>query len=172
MTSRDPGAEREHTDTVGFKRHDHAACVQDGMAAAEERCTKLGLRFTSVRRKTLEILLQEHRALGAYEVLDKLRDAGFGSQPPVAYRALDFLVSNGLAHKVEKLNAFIACTTPGKAHVPAFMICRSCDAVAEAHSAPTRGVLGDAAKAAGFVIERAVVEAEGLCPTCVDKTDT
>ncbi|WP_371226162.1 transcriptional repressor [Roseovarius sp. 2305UL8-3] len=157
------------TDALGFEQHDHHVCVQDGMAAAETRCAKENLRFTPVRRKTLEILLQEHRALGAYEVLDRLREEGFGSQPPVAYRALEFLVANGFVHKIEKLNAFVACANPGSAHSPAFMICRECDSVAETQSMPARGALGDAAKAAGFVIEKTVVEAEGLCPTCVDK---
>ncbi|WP_306115350.1 MULTISPECIES: transcriptional repressor [unclassified Roseovarius] len=172
MTSRASRSGNGNPDAVGFEQHDHAACVRDGMAAAEARCAEEGLRFTSVRRKTLEILLQEHSALGAYEVLDRLREAGFGSQPPVAYRALEFLVSNGFVHKIEKLNAFIACTNPGTAHYPAFMICRSCDSVAETQSMPARGALGDAARAAGFLIERTVVEAEGLCPTCADKADT
>ena len=156
---------------VGFSQHDHNLCVSDTLAAAEAQCLAQGLRFTPVRRKALEILLQEHRALGAYAILDGLRDSGFGSQPPVAYRALDFLVANGLAHKIERLNAFIACAHPGHAHTPAFMICRLCDAVAEAHSAPARGALGEAARATGFRIERTVVEAEGVCPTCVEKAD-
>ncbi len=169
MTSHDIKSPGTTTDALGFEQHDHEACVQKGMAAAKARCAKEGLRFTSVRQKTLEILLQEHRALGAYEVLDRLRESGFGSQPPVAYRALDFLVENGFVHKIEKLNAFIACANPGTSHSPAFMICRECDAVAETRSMPARGALGDAAKAAGFVIERTVVEAEGLCPACVDK---
>ncbi|GGX66098.1 hypothetical protein GCM10007385_39130 [Tateyamaria omphalii] len=119
----------------------------------------------------MELLLQEHRALGAYALLDLLKDAGFGSQPPVAYRALDFLTENGFVHKIERLNAFVACSHPGESHSPAFMICRLCDSVAEAQSAPAKGVLGDAAKAAGFQIEKTVVEAEGVCPTCIDKTD-
>ena len=169
MTSSDANGADPITDALGFEQHNHDACVQGGMAAAEARCAKESLRFTPVRRKTLEILLQEHRALGAYEVLDRLRDSGFGSQPPVAYRALDFLVENGFVHKIEKLNAFVACANPGTAHSPAFMICRECDSVAEARSMPARGALGDAARAAGFVIEKTVVEAEGLCPTCVDK---
>ncbi len=156
---------------LGFAHHDHAACVSDTLAAAEARCAQDGLRFTPVRRKVLEILLQEHRALGAYAILDRLREAGFGSQPPVAYRALEFLVANGLAHKIERLNAFIACTHPGQSHAPAFMICRMCDAVAETQSAPGRGVLGDAARATGFFIERTVVEAEGLCPSCAPKAN-
>jgi len=157
---------------LGFSEHDHGTCVSDTLAAAETRCVADGLRFTPVRRKVLEILLQEHRALGAYAILDRLRDDGFGSQPPVAYRALDFLVANGLAHKIERLNAFIACAHPSHSHTPAFMICRLCDAVAETQTSPARGALGDAARATGFRIERTVVEAEGVCPACVDKADT
>lgn len=156
---------------LGFAQHDHRTCVSDAITAAEARCAADGLRFTPVRRKVLEILLQNHRALGAYAILDRLREEGFGSQPPVAYRALDFLVANGLAHKIERLNAFIACVHPSHAHTPAFMICRVCDAVAEAQSSPARGALGDAARATGFRIERTVVEAEGLCPACFDKAE-
>ena len=156
---------------LGFVRHDHATCVADGLSAAEERCAKAGLRFTPVRRKVLEILLQEHRALGAYVILDRLRDDGFGSQPPVAYRALDFLVTHGLAHKIERLNAFIACAHPDQAHAPTFMICRLCDSVAEAQSEKTRSALASAAKETGFRIERTVVEAEGICPGCAEKAN-
>jgi len=154
---------------LGFERHDHARCVASALSAAETWCAAEDLRLTPVRRKALEILLKEHRALGAYEVLDRLREAGFGSQPPVAYRALEFLVTHGFAHRVERLNAFIACAHPGKAHAPAFMICRLCDTVAEATSSASKGALGDAARAAGFVIEQTVVEAEGVCPTCAEK---
>ena len=151
---------------LGFEKHDHTACVDTALAAAERRCADEGLRLTPVRRKVLELLLQQHRALGAYAILDELREAGFGSQPPVAYRALDFLTAHGFAHKIERLNAFVACAHPGDNHSPAFMICRVCDAVAEAHSTPAKGALGAAAKAAGFRIERTVVEAEGICPAC------
>jgi Fur family zinc uptake transcriptional regulator len=159
------------TGPLGFAQHDHRTCISDAIAAAETRCATDGLRFTPVRRKVFEILLQEHRALGAYTILDRLREAGFGSQPPVAYRALDFLVANGLAHKIERLNAFIACVHPSHAHTPAFMICRLCDAVAETQSSPARSALGSAARATGFRIERTVVEAEGVCPACLDKAE-
>ncbi len=136
------------------------------MASAEASCADDGLRFTPVRRAALEILLGGHKAMGAYAVLERLRELGFGSQPAVAYRALDFLVSHGFAHKVERLNAFIACAAPGHDHTPAFMICRVCDTVAEAPSAPARGALAREAEASGFVIERTVIEAEGVCPSC------
>ena len=151
---------------LGFEQHDHATCITGAVERADARCRETGRQFTPVRRRVLEILLAEHRALGAYEILDKLREEGLGSQPPVAYRALEFLVDNGFAHKIEKLNAFVACGHSGRSHSPAFLICRGCDAVAETETQPTSGAIGRTAKAAGFQIERTVVEIEGLCPEC------
>ncbi len=159
-------------ETIGFERHDHACCIQDGIAAVDAQCRDAGLQFTPVRRRVLEFLLAEHRALGAYEILDMLREEGLGSQPPVAYRALDFLVSNGFAHKIERLNAFAACSHPGTAHAPVFMICRICASVAEAQADTPISMFGHLAKNAGFTIERAVVEAEGVCPNCQDTSPT
>lgn len=164
-----PEAGEKGAAAIGFSRHNHAACVQDALSAAEAECKREGLRLTPVRRKVLEILLLEHRALGAYAILDLLREAGFKSQPSVAYRALDFLLEHGFVHKIELLNAFVACAHPGDKHAPAFMICRLCAAVAEAQIAPARGGLRADAEATGFQIERTVVEAEGVCPSCVEK---
>lgn len=152
--------------TIGFESHNHAQCIAKGVHAADVFCKDAGLRLTPTRRRVLEILLEQHRAMGAYEVLDTLRDEGLGSQPPVAYRALEFLVRHGFAHRIERLNAFIACAHPGEDHAPAFLICRGCDSVAEAPSEITKGRLGEAAHSAGFKIERAVIEAVGLCPAC------
>ena len=89
-----------------------------------------------------------------------------GSQPPVVYRALDFLVSNGLAHRIERLNAYTACAHLDRDHIPAFLVCRACKALAEVETELTQGRLGTAARHTGFVIERISVEAEGLCPNC------
>lgn len=153
-------------DPVGFAKHDHATCIAGNLRQIEAHCDASGLKLTPVRRRVLELLLQEHRALGAYDILDRLRADGFAAQPPVAYRALDFLVSHGFAHKIERLNAFVACAHPGEHHAPAFFICRKCDAVAEAQTEPEKGALGSSAAQVGFQIERAVVEAEGICPNC------
>ncbi|SPJ26002.1 transcriptional repressor [Palleronia abyssalis] len=151
-----------------FEKHDHKSCIAEGVAAAASYCADQKLQFTKTRQRVLEILLSEHKAIGAYEILDILRAEGLGSQPPVAYRALEFLTAHGFAHRIERLNAFVACTHFTGGHTPVFLICRSCDRVVEAGSDPTRGELGRAASEAGFVIERAVREAEGLCPYCVD----
>lgn len=154
------------TETPGFHSHDHAACIADCVAEVDRLCREQGLHFTPVRRRVLEILLETHRARGAYDILDVLRAEGLGSQPPVVYRALDFLVGHGFVHRIEGLNAFIACTHPGDAHSAAFLICRRCDAVAETPTKPAEGRLGASARAAGFEIEDAVIEATGVCPKC------
>ncbi len=151
---------------IAFEPHDHSHCRADALRRAERLCTRRKLHFTPVRRRVLEILLQDHRALGAYDILAVLTRDGLGSQPPVAYRALDFLVRHGLAHRIERLNAYTACSRLDHEHVPAFLVCRACKAVAEAETELTQGRLGAAARAAGFAIERIVVEAEGLCPAC------
>lgn len=147
---------------------DRAISVETALGNAEARCKAEGLRLTAGRRKVLSLLLQERRALGAYEILDLLSFKNGRVQPPIAYRALDFLTEHGFAHKIERLNAFVACTHPDKRHSPAFMICRLCHSVAEAHVSPEKGALGAAARAAGFRIERTMVEIEGVCPTCAD----
>lgn len=149
--------------SAGFHSHDHDRCIRETLDAAEAVCAENKLRLTPVRRRTLEILLEAHEAMGAYDVLARLEEDGFGSKPPVAYRALTFLVDAKLAHRIERLNAFVACSHPGADHDPAFMICRSCGTIAESEA---DGVMQKPADAAGFQIERTVLEAEGICPAC------
>ncbi len=151
---------------AAFHRHDHRHCADEALARAEAKAEAEGARMTPVRRRVLEILLESHKAMGAYDVLQRLAAEGFGNQPPVAYRALEFLVDHGLAHRIRRLNAFTACMHPGEAHAPAFLICRGCDAVAEAPAAPVVAALEAAAAAVGFVVERSNIEALGLCPSC------
>jgi Fur family zinc uptake transcriptional regulator len=153
-------------DTLGFASHDHSTCVSSALAAAEAACKERAVQLTPVRRRVLEILLESHAAMGAYDVLARLDAEGLGSQPPVAYRALAFLVEQGFVHRVERLNAFIACTHPGAAHDPAFMICRSCGKVAEAQA---NAAMNQTAALSGFQVEQTVFEAEGLCPSCQTK---
>ena len=149
-----------------FESHDHARCADLSLDHALELVAEKGVRLTPVRRRVLEILLEDHRAMGAYDVLQRLAEDGFGHQPPVAYRALDFLVQHGLAHRLQRLNAFAACLHPGHDHPPAFLICRACDKLAELPAAPVRDALTELAATTGFTVERATIEALGLCPAC------
>lgn len=151
---------------VAFADHDHHSCVEAAAAQVEAACADQNLRLTPIRRQVLDILLEEHRALGAYEVLARLAAEGQPAHPPVAYRALEFLVRHGFAHKLERMNAFVACARPGQDHRPVFLICSACNAVAEDAAAGVDAALGQAAGALGFAIADAAVEAEGLCPGC------
>ena len=146
--------------------HDHAACHGRAMAAVDEACAARRLRLTPARACVLGALLESHRAMTAYELLDRLAAAGLGSQPPVVYRALDFLVGNGFAHRIERLGAYAACTGGSGAHRAGFLVCRGCRRVAETPLARTPRGLAAVAAAIGFAIERTVVEAEGLCARC------
>ena len=139
---------------------------EQALAAAADLARARGLRLTPVRRRVLEILLTEGRALGAYDVLERLGAEGFGRQPPVAYRALDFLVEHGFAHRIRRLNAFAACAHPHEAHEALFLICESCNALTEVPGAAVHKAIGAAAYAAGFAVTATTVEALGRCADC------
>ncbi|NBB97297.1 MAG: transcriptional repressor [Alphaproteobacteria bacterium] len=136
------------------------------LSQAQARAARMRLRLTPVRLRTLEILIAAHGALGAYDVLEKLAAEGYGTQPPVAYRALNWLVEHGFAHRIRRLNAFTACAHPADDHAAAFFICDRCDSVTEAPAVAVTAALTDAAQAAGFAMERATIEAVGQCRAC------
>lgn len=165
----DPHDRGRPAQPLAFARHDHARCQSTALAAARQVCAERGLRLTDIRERVLQILLESHEALGAYDILKRLTAEGAAApQPPIAYRALDFLVANGFAHRIEKLNAFVACAHPGDAHAAAFMICRDCGSVAEIEGAAAARGLSRSAEAMGFDIASATVEAEGVCARCRD----
>src|SRR5215467_7858343 len=89
--------------------HDHGRCSADAMAHAEALCSVRGQRLTPIRRQVLEALADSHRTLGAYEIMDRLAERGPRPAPITVYRALDFLLENGLVHRIESRNAFLAC---------------------------------------------------------------
>lgn len=151
---------------TAFTSHDHQSCSGGVLDEADQLVRQSGLRLTPVRRRTLEILLESHRAMGAYQVLRRLAKDGFGTQPPVAYRALDFLVENGLAHRIRRLNAYAACMQPGVPHAPTFFICSDCETVAEAPAFDVSDALEEAGDQIGFRVDRMNIEAMGTCPTC------
>jgi len=158
---------QRHDPARAFAPHDHHACAAEALVRAERLCAEAGARLTPVRRRALEILLESHRAMGAYEVLERLAADGFGNQPPVAYRALDFLVAQGLAHRVQRLNAFAACTHPqGHSDSPVLLICTACGVVAEAPGGAVGHALDEAAAAMDFRVERTMTEVLGRCPVC------
>ena len=154
------------TKVISFNPHDHEACTASALEKADAYCQKHALKFTPVRRQVLEILCSDHKALGAYEILKRLGPLGFKSQPPVVYRALEFLVAHRFVHKIEKLNAYVACMHHDTSHVPAFLICRNCETVAEAPNKEPSDLVAQIAKTNAFTVEKTVYEAEGRCVNC------
>src|SRR6266511_767788 len=113
--------------------HDHAVCEADAIAEAEAVCAARALRLTPIRRKVLGALVSGHRPLGAYEIMDRLAASGPRPAPITVYRALDFLLENGLVHRIASRNAFIACIHNHAATDSiVFLICERCGAVGEA----------------------------------------
>jgi Fur family zinc uptake transcriptional regulator len=140
------------------------------MATAEAVCLERGQRLTAIRRRVLDELLASHKPLGAYEIIDRLADQGTRPAPITAYRALEFLRENGLVHRIESRNAFIACVHDHPAGEPVvFLICEHCGAVGEASSADLAASLTSAARAAGFTPKAPVIEIGGVCNHCRER---
>ena len=88
--------------------HDHADCLTQVLSNAETVCQQRGVRLTPQRRRVLEIVAGSHSPLGAYDILEQMDFAGRRSAPITVYRALDFLIEQGLVHRLASLNAFAA----------------------------------------------------------------
>jgi Fur family transcriptional regulator, zinc uptake regulator len=146
--------------------HDHRRCTSAALAHAEELCAVRAQRLTPIRRHVLEALLASHRPLGAYEIIERLADDGRPA-PITVYRALDFLRDNGLVHRIESRNAFVACVhNHGGADLVVFLICERCGAVGEAPGDGVAEALKTSSRAAGFAPKSPVIEIAGICSHC------
>lgn len=146
--------------------HDHGACATRALAAAEKLCQTRGARLTAVRRKVLSLVWQSHAPVGAYDLLARLNQGGGKVAPIAVYRALDFLMAQGLVHRLASINAFMGCAHIGHDHAAQFLICKGCGCAAELESPALRKALVRAVAGRGFTIDREIVEISGLCPHC------
>ena len=136
---------------------------------AERLCDERGVRLTARRRAVLRLLCESDRPLGAYELLERMRGVIENPAPPTVYRALDFLLAQGLVHKLESLHAFVGCVHPEHSHASQFLICSDCGEVSEVEDPAIARSLQAAGKAAGFHTKRPVVELLGTCAHCAHK---
>src|ERR1700742_1606429 len=147
--------------------HDHDRCAAEAIHHAETVCRDRAQKFTPIRRQVLKALLSSHRPLGAYEVIDALARSMPRPAPITVYRALDFLMTNGLVHRIQSRNAWLACAHDHDAAAAvAFLICVRCGSVGEIPAAPVAQSLGAAARASGFAPRLSVVEISGTCAHC------
>ena len=156
------------TDTpLAARPHDHSRCVSHALAEAEAICARLGLRLTALRKRVLELVWASHKPLGAYDILGVLSDEdGRRAAPPTVYRALDFLLENGLVHRIASLNAFVGCNHPEHAHQGQFLICRECHAAIELEQKSISDAIIKSSTDVGFKVEGQTVEVVGLCSGC------
>lgn len=150
-------------------RHDHDGCVDEALAAADRLCAERGVRLTALRRRVLELVWRSHQPRKAYDLLEALRAEHQRAAPPTVYRALEFLLGEGLIHRIESLNAFVGCGDPARAHSGQFLICRGCGAVAELNDPEVSRVLHDRAAQLGFRMTQQTIELEGDCPACRER---
>ena len=150
--------------------HDHARCSADAMAHAEALCAERGARLTPMRRHVLAILAASHKPLGAYEIMDEAARSGPRPAPITVYRALEFLRDNGLVHRIESRNAFVACVhNHAGEDLVVFLICERCGAVGEAPGGAAAEALKASSRAAGFSPKSPLIEIAGICSHCRER---
>ena len=147
-------------------REQHATAER--LALAESLCGARGARLTPLRRQILELLWESGRPTGAYELIEalKLRDSR-PVGPPTVYRALEFLMSQGLVSKIESRNAYVPCAHPERQHDCLFFICSNCGSSVELEDQRLERLISENAALIGFRPKRRVIEVEGTCATCI-----
>ena len=138
------------------------------VALAMSLCSARGVQLTELRHRVLELLWESGRPTGAYELIETLklrisRPVG----PPTVYRALEFLVSQGLVSRIESRNAYVPCAHPERRHDCLFFICNDCGASAELEDLRVEQLLAEDAAVLGYRVTRRVVEVEGTCASCI-----
>jgi len=152
---------------LALRHHNHHQCVRSALDSARNLCSERGARLTPLREQVLELVWASHKPLGAYHLLDQLSRASTRRvAPPTVYRALDFLLEQGLIHRIHGLNAYVGCPSPEYQHPNHFLLCRTCGVAVELESPSLDRLIRDQARQAGFTLETDSLEVTGLCPDC------
>jgi Fur family zinc uptake transcriptional regulator len=155
----------DRTDSLS-PAHDHGRCLNKAIQTAEKLCADRGVRLTPTRRKVLELIWESHQAVKAYDLLDRIKPVDRSAKPATVYRALDFLLEQGLIHRVESLNAFIGCNCSERQHDQLLLICVQCHEVEERPGVTVMEAVARELEEAGFSIHRKAIEVHGVCSHC------
>jgi len=149
--------------------HDHGLCLDEALDRARKAFEVKGMKLTPLREAVfLEIAAAAHRAIGAYQVLDRLAERGKRRAPISVYRAIDALVEAGIVHRFESRNAFFACHS-GHEQRQLVLACEACGLVAEVDGSSVFSAIDRTAGTASFQADsaaKAVVEVWGKCANC------
>lgn len=150
--------------------HNHQRCIDEALESARLLCRERGARLTPNREQILRLVWANHQPVGAYTLLEALAEQGKGRiTPPTVYRALDFLLEQGLIHRIASLNAFIGCADPQHRHAGHFLICQHCNTAIELENEGISRAIQQSAKARGFRIQQQCVEIIGSCQHCQEQ---
>lgn len=153
-----------HTPGMSDRTHHHSG--HNALEHAEQLCTARGVRLTPLRRRVLELVQSHREAVKAYDLLAQMSTDSHAAKPPTVYRALDFLLEQGLVHRVDSLNAFVGCNHPDTPHAARLLICKVCARVDELHDPALDAALDVAIAGTGWSEPQARVEVLGTCPRC------
>ncbi|EIC30210.1 MULTISPECIES: transcriptional repressor [Methylomicrobium] len=152
-------------------KHDHTQCVSAALDTAEQLCVVRGVQLTPIRLQVLKLIWESHQAVKAYELLDRLKPLKQEAKPATIYRALDFLIEQGLIHRIESLNAFIGCHYSGQQHEQLLLICKECHEVEERSAPAVMDALSSEIDQAGFIAHSKAIEIHGICAKCSKETE-
>ncbi len=141
------------------------------LAHAEAHCRERGVQLTAQRAEVYELLLRRRGSAKAYDLQHDLQQRRGRVAPTTIYRALDFLVEQGLVHRVDALNRFVACShdaDDAEGHHPLFLVCEICERTTELHDDAALAGLARSLDAAGADFVQSAVEVKGLCRDCRD----
>ncbi len=145
--------------------HDHEHCIHKALDLADRLCQERGVRLTPLRRRVLELIWEDHRAVKAYDLLDRIKPLA-QAKPATVSRVLEFLIAQGLIHRVGSLNAFIGCRCSDRPHEALLLICSRCGEVEELPAPEVMATLTRAIEQAGFLPQPQAIEIAGLCTHC------
>jgi len=146
--------------------HDHKKCVSEALGTAAQLCVVRGVQLTPIRQQVLELIWESHKAVKAYELLDRIKPQMDAAKPATIYRALDFLIEQGLIHRVESLNAFVGCNSSAHQHEQLLLICNNCQEVEERSAPEVMQALSQEIKQADFIVHSKAIEIHGVCAKC------
>lgn len=146
--------------------HNHDVCRTKAVQTADRLCAERGVQLTTIRRQVLELIWGSHKAVKAYDLLDQIKPVQHSAKPATVYRALDFLMAQGLIHRVESLNAFIGCSCSEQQHEQLLLICLQCHEVEERPGAIVMEAVSKELSQAGFTAHRKAIEIQGICRLC------
>jgi Fur family transcriptional regulator, zinc uptake regulator len=148
------------------EKHNHQQCVNNALTIAKQVCLARGVQLTPIRYQVLELIWESHKAVKAYELLERVKPLQMAAKPPTIYRALEFLSEQGLIHRVESLNAFIGCRCSDAPHEQLLLICKNCQEVEERPATRVMQALAEEFNEAGFIVHSKAIEIHGLCRQC------